>query len=95
MHESKNSKKLPKSKRRPRGKNIGKKKLSCINGYLQLQVGDLPTFSKEVMDRFGMAYKGDMMRQIKGRYLSPLEIEEYERIFAQYNITENIWTDVD
>lgn len=95
MHKSKNSKKLPNPNRRPRSKTIGKKKLSCMNGYLQLQVGDVNCFANEVMSRFGMAYKSNMTRQFKGCYLSPLEIEEYERIFAKYGVTGNIWTDVD
>lgn len=94
MQTNKNSKKI--LKRGPKkNKMIGRKKLSCWTGYSQIQIGDLDAFMSEVMDRFGITYKSNMLKRIERSYLSPLEIEELERIFKKYGVTENIWKDVD
>lgn len=74
---------------------IEKQRLSCMNGYNQIKHGDLESFSKDGQAIFGIKYKGMFVRKMKGASLNLAEKEAFEKLFAKYGVTENIWSDAD
>lgn len=74
---------------------ITKQKLSCLNGYNQIQKGDLSQFIKEGKIMFGIKKKHNLEKKMTRASLSQIEIEGFERLFKKFGVTENIWSDVD
>ncbi len=74
---------------------IEKQRLSCLNGYNQIKRGDLERFTREGQTLFGINTKYMFIRKIEGALLNIVEKEAFERLFAKYGVTENIWTNVD
>lgn len=73
----------------------GKQKLSCRPGFENLKAKDIDSFYEDAMAQFGISHKYNITRKINGAILSPIEISAFEEIFAKYEVTENIWINVD